>query len=87
MCHFGTNIKCFISAHYTLLEVIYVRLRIKDVREDKDLNQEDVAKAIGIPRSTYCNYESGRRNIPNQVLFDLANYFNVSIDYLLGRTD
>lgn len=64
-----------------------MKLRIKDLREDRDLNQDDVAKAIGIPRTTYTNYESGRRNIPNQVLIDLADFFDVSIDYLLGRTD
>ena len=64
-----------------------MRLRIKDLRIDHDLSQENVAQAIHIPRATYCNYESGRRNIPNAILCDLADFYNISLDYLLGRTD
>ena len=64
-----------------------MRLRIKDLRIDHDLSQETVAQAIHIPRATYCNYESGRRNIPNAILCYLADFYNISLDYLLGRTD
>ncbi|HIX90798.1 MAG TPA: helix-turn-helix domain-containing protein [Candidatus Agathobaculum pullicola] len=64
-----------------------MKLRIKDIREDRDLSQEAVAQALHIPRSTYCNYETGRRNIPNDVLCILADFYNVSLDYLLGRSD
>ncbi|GAB2046272.1 helix-turn-helix transcriptional regulator [Agathobaculum sp. TL06] len=64
-----------------------MRLRIKDLRVDNDLSQEEVAKALHIPRATYCNYENGRRNVPNDILCDLADFYNVSLDYLLGRTD
>ena len=64
-----------------------MRLRIKDLREDNDLSQEAVAQALGIPRATYCNYENGRRNIPNALLWDLADFYHTSVDYLLGRTD
>ena len=67
--------------------MISVRLRIKDLREDHDLSQETVAQALGIPRATYCNYENGRRNIPNALLCDLADFYHTSVDYLLGRTD
>ncbi|MGO5094529.1 helix-turn-helix domain-containing protein [Agathobaculum sp. LCP25S3_E8] len=64
-----------------------MKLRIKDMREDRDLSQETVAQALHIPRATYCNYEAGRRNIPNDVLCSLADFYNVSLDYLLGRSD
>lgn len=64
-----------------------MKLRIKDIREDRDLSQEAVAQALHIPRATYYNYETGRRNIPNDVLCSLADFYNVSLDYLLGRSD
>ncbi len=61
--------------------------RIKDLRIDKDLKQIDIAKQLNIGRMTYCHYELGDRDIPTQILCDLADYYNVSTDYLLGRTD
>ena len=64
-----------------------MKLRIKDLREDRDFSQETVAQALHIPRTTYCNYETGRRNIPNDLLCDLADFHNVRLDYLLGRSD
>lgn len=64
-----------------------MKLRLKDLREDRDLSQETVAQALHIPRATYCNYETGRRSIPNDVLCALADFYNVSLDYLLGRSD
>lgn len=64
-----------------------MKLRIKDLREDHDFSQETVARALHIPRATYCNYETGRRNIPNELLCDLADFYHVSVDYLLGRID
>lgn len=64
-----------------------MKIRIKDLREDLDLKQETVADALGIPRTTYCNYENNRRNVPNEVLCALADFYNTSVDYLLGRTD
>nr|WP_297173549.1 helix-turn-helix transcriptional regulator [uncultured Agathobaculum sp.] len=64
-----------------------MRLRIKDLREDCDLSQDAVARALGIPRATYCSYENGRRNIPNALLCELADFYHTTVDYLLGRTD
>ncbi len=61
--------------------------RLRDLREDKDLRQEDVAKAIGIPTRTYGNYEMGVRNVPLDMLIKLAQFYEVSTDYLLGLTD
>lgn len=61
--------------------------RLREIREDKDLRQVDIAKKINIPQKTYSNYETGINDIPTDILKALANYYNVSIDYLLYQTD
>lgn len=61
--------------------------RILDLREDADLTQEKVGSAINIPQRTYAYYESGQRMIPPHVLCALADFYHVSVDYILGRTD
>lgn len=61
--------------------------RIRDLREDADLTQAQVGAAINVPQRTYAYYESGERMIPPQVLCALADFYQVSVDYLLGRTD
>ena len=61
--------------------------RIRGLREDSDLTQEKVGEAINVPQRTYAYYESGERMIPPSVLSALADYYGVSVDYLLGRTD
>lgn len=61
--------------------------RIRELREDADLTQAALGKAINVPQRTYAYYESGQRMIPPQVLCALADFYNVSVDYLLGRTD
>lgn len=61
--------------------------RLKEIREDKDLNQIDVAKALGIKQQQYSEYEIGKRLIPINYLYDLAEFYNTSLDYLVGRTD
>ena len=61
--------------------------RIRDLREDADLTQEQVGKAINVPQRTYAYYESGQRMIPPSVLRALADFYGVSVDYLLERTD
>ena len=61
--------------------------RLKDLREDKDLRQIDVACAIGIDQKTLSNYETGKTNPDSYALVRLADFFNVSIDYLVGRAD
>lgn len=61
--------------------------RIRDLREDADLTQAAVGRAIGLPQRTYAYYESGQRMIPPQVLVALADFYAVSVDYLLERTD
>ena len=61
--------------------------RIRDLREDKDLPQAKVGAAINVPQRTYAYYESGQRMIPPQVLCALADFYHVSVDYILERTD
>ena len=59
--------------------------RIKDLREDRDLRQSDLAAATGIDQRTISNYETGKSNPDSDALIRLADFFNVSIDYLVGR--
>ena len=61
--------------------------RIRELREDADLTQAALGKAINVPQRTYAYYESGQRMIPPQVLCALADLYGVSVGYLLGRTD
>ncbi len=61
--------------------------RMRDLREDQEKTQAEIAELLCIPRKTYCNYENGRNNVPNEVLCALADYYHTSTDYLLGRTD
>ena len=61
--------------------------RIRDLREDKDLNQTQVAKILGMSQTGYSKYETGENDIPTAVLIKLARFYNTSIDYILGETD
>ena len=61
--------------------------RLKDLREDKDLRQEDVAEILGISQTVYSRYERGFQTIPVVHLLKLADYYQVSTDYILGRTN
>ena len=61
--------------------------RIRDLREDNDLTQTQVAKMLGMSQTGYSKYETGENDIPTQVLIKLADFYKTSIDYLLGRTD
>lgn len=61
--------------------------RLKDIREDNDLFQKDIAALLNIDQSNYSKYELEKINIPIDTLHKLADYYNTSIDYLLCRTD
>ena len=61
--------------------------RIRDLREDRDLNQTKIAQILGMSQTGYSKYETGENDIPTVVLIKLANFYNTSIDYLLGETD
>ena len=62
-------------------------LRLKSLREERGVTQNNLATILFCSQQVYSNYELGQRDIPTQVLIDLANFYNVSIDYLLGQTD
>ena len=61
--------------------------RIRNLREDRDLTQDDIAKFLNCTQACYSNYENGRREVPTEVWNMLADFYNVSVDYLLGRTN
>lgn len=75
--------------HSILFPVIEMPVyrRIRDLREDADLTQKQVGEAINVPQRTYAYYETGERMVPPNVLCDLADFYDVSVDYILGRTD
>lgn len=61
--------------------------RIRDLREDNDLTQKQMAQALNCSQQVYSNYELGQRDIPTDILIRLSKFHNVSVDYLLGLTD
>lgn len=61
--------------------------RIRDLREDADLTQDQIAKILHMHRTTYVRYESGEREIPLNIAILIADYYHVSLDYLAGRDD
>ena len=61
--------------------------RLRDLREDHDLMQKEIASVLGIVQRVYSNYETGKREIPTRLLVILADYYNTSTDYILGQTD
>ena len=62
-------------------------MRIRDLREDGDLTQKEIADFLHIRQNTYSQYETGQRQIPLDVLIALARYYGTSTDYILGLTD
>ena len=61
--------------------------RIRDLREDRDMTQTQVAKMLGMSQTGYSKYETGENDIPTSVLIKLARFYNTSVDYLLGETN
>ena len=61
--------------------------RLKEVREDHDLTQRELAEILNMSQTGYNQYEIGKNDIPTRVLIGLANFYNTSVDYLLGLTD
>ncbi len=61
--------------------------RLKDLREDHDMYQKDIAELLGISQQYYSEYESGKRTIPIQHLITLAKYYHTSIDYIVDLTN
>lgn len=63
-----------------------MRLRIRDLREDRDLTQKQIAEYLLCDQSLYSKYERGEREIPLNIVIKLADFYNVNIDYLVGRS-
>ena len=61
--------------------------RLKDLREDEDLQQSDIPKLLDTTQPQYSRYETGERDLPVKHLVTLADFYNVSADYILGRTN
>ena len=70
-----------------LKEKAMIYRRIRDLREDADMTQTQIAAILHCSQRVYSNYERGDIDIPTDILIKLADYHNVSVDYLLGRTD
>lgn len=62
-------------------------IRIKNCREDKDMNQTQMAKVLNMSQTGYSKYETGKNDIPTSVLISLAEFHKTNVDYLLGLTD
>ena len=69
----------------TVMYMLYNRIR--ELREDHDLRQVDVAKILKMSQTGYSKYETGENDVPTSVLIALARYYHVSVDYLLGLTN
>ncbi len=61
--------------------------RLRDLREEHDLVQKEIAAVLGIDQRVYSNYETGNREIPLHLLIRLADYYHTSLDYIVGRTN
>lgn len=79
---------------YDILKLIYKKgydkmmyKRIRDLREDADLKQKDMAKALNCSQQVYSNYELGQRDIPSDILIALAKFHKTNVDYILGLTN
>jgi len=61
--------------------------RLRDLREDNDMTQTQIAKMLGMSQTGYSKYETGENDIPTAILIKLSRFYKTSIDYLLGETD
>ena len=75
------NIPCTMMAQGDIV----LQLRLRDLREDRDLKQQALAELLQVHQTTYSDYERGNLNIPLAALDTLADFYGVSVDYLLGR--
>lgn len=72
---------------YNKSEVNVMFRRIRDLREDHDLTQKEMATILNCSQQVYSNYELGQRDIPTDILIKLSNYYDVSIDYILETSN
>ena len=76
-----------IFAYCNIVLVIKMYERIRNLREDKDLNQSEIAHILNISQSTYSRYENGNLDVPTEVLISLSKFYKVTVDYILGLTE
>ena len=76
-----------VIAYCKIALVIGMFVRIRELREDNDVTQSQIAKIIKVSQSTYSRYESGFLDVPSEVLIALSKYYKVSVDYILGLSD
>ena len=69
------------------IEVSVMRTRIRDLREDRDLSQKQIAEFLKVHQTTYSDYELGKLHVPIEVIVKLASFYKTSVDYLLFLTD
>lgn len=62
-------------------------MRLRELREDRDYKQAEIACFLNVAKNTYSNYENEKRAIPYELIIKLAKFYNTSVDYLLGLTD
>lgn len=78
----------FLQINHNVFEVIVMQFRhLREIREDNDIKQKDIAKYLNVSQNTYSQYETGVISLTAEVLIKLSDYYDVSIDYLLDKTD
>lgn len=73
--------------YFIIYSVIFMKLRIRDLREDNDLTQKQISEILMCDQSLYSKYERGEREIPLTLLIKLADYYKTNLDYLVYRSD
>ncbi len=84
---FQVKSQYFESDQSILFRVMFMYPRIRDLREDADLSQTELAQKLGMSQTGYSKYETGENDIPTSILIKLSILYNVSIDYMLGLSD
>jgi transcriptional regulator with XRE-family HTH domain len=91
MCFFGTQIKntltCVFLARIIILNEVIIVKNLKKLRDEHNLTQQQMADIFGLQRPTYTRYEKGERQPDFETLIKISDYFNVSVDYLLGKEE
>lgn len=73
---------------HNIIEVMIMQFKnLRGIREDRDIKQKDIAKVLNVSQNTYSQYETGVISLTAEVLIKLADYYGVSVDYLLDRTN
>lgn len=81
------SITYFKLFYNNIREVIKMYERIRNLREDRDLTQKQIGQLLNMSQTGYNQYEIGKNDIPTKILLKLADFYNTSTDYLLGRTN